>query len=314
MLRRLVHMANSNRRVTVGRRLSSLAVLLALLVSTLVAVYCAGRPAIPGWAALSAFIGFTSLGIVLAQIFYDLEGWFEQKGRDLEAARVWQRIQDGRPTKPFVLYLRPFISTNQIAAEDFKLAPVRSAPGGPVHLAPAMERVEFEEEVEQALRRIGPVIALGKPLEHMGAGRIEVTDKVWQDAIGRLMDEATLVVLLPSPRPGTSWEIERLISSGHLQKTILIDPPNEAGSSDASYDPVEEWAGVRESFSGKGYQLPEDAPEGQLIWFGQSNMPLRAEKMSLAGGKSHIRAFAHRILHPSRPPIGATRELNSSHA
>ena len=129
-------------------------------------------------------------------------------------------------------------------------------------LALGTDRLEFEAEVERALRPIGPLVALGKPLEHMGAGRIRVGDHEWRDAVERLMDAAELIVLLPSSRPGTTWEVRTLLSEGRLVKTIVVDPPDDLGADDATYDPSEEWAEVRRAFAAEGFSLPPDDSEG----------------------------------------------------
>lgn len=315
MLKRAARLATTKSGVALGKRLSSLGLLIALFIASVGAIYAASRPEIAGWTALALFLAATSVGVILAQLFYDLEGWFEQRGRDIDAAHLWDNLAADQPAGDFILYLRPFISTNQIAETTHQVIPIRATPtaGAPMFLAPAADRVEFEEEIEKALRRIGPLVALGQPMEHMGAGRIRVSDEVWQDAIGRLIDRAALIILLPSPRPGTSWEVERVISSGALKRAILVDPPNERGSEDGDYDPAAEWVGVRESFEQHGYQLPEDDPEGLLIHFGDSLAPERAERISLADSEGHIRAFARKILKSQRAQSEAP-EPRTSHA
>ena len=296
MLRRLAGMAMSRGGAKQGRRLSSLGLIIALVIASCGAIYIASRPYVSGWPALLAFMACLAAGLYLAQACYDLEGWFEQRERDLYAARLWGQLKDDAAVEPFILYLRPFISTNQIAQTDHHVVPIRSASGAVMNFAAAADRVEFEAEIEGALRAFGPLVALGQPLEHMGAGRIRVEDDEWQDAIARLIDAASLVVLLPSPRPGTSWEVERILTSGALDKTILVDPPNARGADDASYDPVSEWAGVYQSFHAHGFELPEDDPEGQLIWFASDHTPQLAETISLVDGQAHMRSFARRIL------------------
>ena len=314
MLERVAGLAKTKQGVAIGKTATSMGLIFFLLASSVGAIYVASRPEISGWVALLSFIGITAFGVILGQACYDIEGWLDQRRRDMVAARIWDALSQGDKPQDFVLYLRPFISTNQITETKHEIVMVRATQGAPTFFAPVADRMEFEEEIEQAMRPIGPLVALGRPLEHMGAGRIRVSDDIWQEAIGKLMDEAALIVLLPSPRPGTSWEVERVLSSGALARTILIDPPNEKGSDDSEYDPVKEWAGVRSSFEAHGYKLPHDDADGLLIHFGEAKEPQRIERISLVDGEGHIRAFAKKILKLQRADMKAQHAEGTSHA
>ncbi len=296
MLKRIASRVETARGLTVGRRLSSVAFLLCIVLGTVLGVVGARQYTLPWAAAFGLFSSGIILGLLGAQFFYELEGWLEQRGRDLEAAKIYSALRAGRPSpRPFTLYLRPFASTDEIGTDHDRLVPMRPVAGGPSVLALATDRLEFEAEVEKALRPIGPLLALGQPLEHMGAGRIRVDDDEWRAAVARLMDAATLIVLLPSSRPGTTWEVKTLLSGGRLVKTIVVDPPDELGVPDSDYDPSEEWAEVRRAFAAEGFTLPPDDPEGLLLYFGNANTPTRSTKISIHG-ESSVRAFAAGVL------------------
>ena len=118
----------------------------------------------------------------------------------------------------------------------------------------------------------GPLVALGEPMEHVGAGRIRIGEDQWRDAVKLLSDHAALIILLPSSRPGTLWEVERLLESGLIARTIIVDPPNAAGGKN-HYDQGSEWAQVRAAFAQRGYVMPKDSRVGQLLYFGRERAP-----------------------------------------
>jgi hypothetical protein len=103
----------------------------------------------------------------------------------------------------FGLYLRAFMTTDKLHLKGFDLETVLA-----YSIAPTL-----------------PLVALGKPGEHLGAGRIQTTDEHWQEEILRLMQGARLILIIPSHRAGTLWEIATLQNGGFLDKTIFIMPP-----------------------------------------------------------------------------------------
>ena len=281
-----------------GRRVSTYVCVAGCLVSLVIAasaaVWMAGRPALSGWQTLLGFAILLSVGALAAQAFFEIEGWLEQRYRDRKAAQIYDRLQ-ANLNEPFTLYLRPFASTNEIDVETARTIQIKGGVGAATHLV-AADRLEFEAEIEKSLRGIGPLVALGQPLEHRGAGRILVEDAVWREAITALMSASRLIVLLPSSRAGTHWEVDRLLSEPDLMaKTVVIDPPDGSGPEDASeYDPAREWDGIRDAFNQRGYTLPEDDRDGRLLWFGSSREPALDADLGLGGGG--LKRFAADVL------------------
>ncbi len=70
-----------------------------------------------------------------------------------------------------------------------------------------------EESIARFFERHGPVIAIGKPGEHLaspGAARMYLTDDTWQGAILAEMERAQAVVMQPAPSDGVRWELMHL--------------------------------------------------------------------------------------------------------
>ena len=88
---------------------------------------------------------------------------------------------------------------------------------------------DFETVLAQELARFGPLVALGRPGEQVGTGRILSTEDSWQDDFTVLAAASKNVFVLPSTHPGTGYEIDQLLNSERLpQKTIFFAPPDPA--------------------------------------------------------------------------------------
>jgi hypothetical protein len=191
-----------------------------------------------------------------------------QRLDDLAAAALFARIVAGDiPEEPYVLYLRPFASTD--AVKSFIRINYKTT-----------ITVELEDELSTAVRPIGRLVALGESLEHFGAGRIASSEAAWQDAAIRLIRHAALILVVPSTRPGTLWEIEYLLTNGHMNKTVFLDVPNIRVAS-SHFAQQAEWAGVGVLVAASGYQWPADNPEGALIFFGAATAPQLVEPLKL---------------------------------
>ncbi len=294
MLKRVAAFAGSPRAVTRGKWICALGAIFSAFAGAFGAAYLAAQPGFGVLTALLLFAGAVMLGTIFAQLFFTTEGYVEQRGRDLRAQQLCDALLDGQPpTEPFVLYLRPFASTDQIDAEVAKSVRVSGPTGTQVVFA--TDRIEFEEQIEKALRPFGLLVGLGRPLEHIGAGRIVVSDEIWKQAISAMMDHSELIVLLPSSIGGTSWEVGELMKSGRMNKTIVVDPPNAAGARRPDYNPAAEWRNIKAAFGGGGYDLPDDDPDGLLLYFGDQTEPIAEVRLSF-DGDNDVRRFARRIL------------------
>jgi hypothetical protein len=215
---------------------------------------------------------------------------FGQNARDVEAKAIFDQLRRGE-APAYTLYLRPFAATDQIADS------VGAAMIGPGALI--AERVELEHQIERAVRRLGPLVALGKPLEHIGAGRIKVSDAEWRDAIRLLMNKARLIIMLPSSRTGTLEEIGMVLGSELIRRTILIDPPNLRAS--RKYNQEKEWRKVQEAFAAANLALPDDTKRGALVFYGDDNKA-EIERLDI-DADDRIAAFFRNVLKQSSHSI-----------
>ena len=292
MLKSMAMTAKSRVGVLWGRLFASISLLSIIALGVVLATLYAGRPDIGAWVSLTGFVAILLIATCLAQLFYHFEGLFEQRGRDLRAHALWTSLEAGvGEAEPFILYLRPFASTDEIEEyhPDFGVSPSPN-----MEVVGSVRRLEFEEQIERAFRPIGLTVGLGRPLEHIGAGRITLKEDEWRSAIHKLMRDAELIVLLPSSVPGTIWEVEKLLSTPLMMKTIVVDPPNRKGSG-GQYDPSAEWKNIQNAFAAQGYFLPDDDPDGLLLYYGSSNEPIKKVRLNL-DDITQIRRFARTVI------------------
>ncbi len=242
----------------------------------------AGAIAAAGWLAVLSTLA-------------DLSG---QHARDLRAKEILDALQSGREPPPFTLYLRPFAATDMI--DDIVMESVSSVFRGP--LIVTSTRLELEQQIERAARPLGQLVALGKPLEHVGAGRIEVKDEGWQDVVRKLFAHARLIVLLPSSRLGTRWEIDQLLSSSMIERTVIVDPPNPRNIRSRRYQQSAEWREVRAAFARKGYEIPQDSTAGQLLFYGGQRSPQAHARLDM-NAEENITRFFRTVAELGRPAV-----------
>lgn len=238
--------------------------------------------------ALAAAGGLVVVAALAIAAFGELGDLSFQHARDLRAQSIFDALGRGETPPPYVVYLRPFSSTDQI--ESVAMAAVASGMQGSA-LGFVMSRYELEQQIERATRHLGPLVCLGQGLEHVGAGRIAVDEASWKEAVLRLCGKAALIVMLPSSRAGTLWEIEHVLASDLVDRTVFIDPPNAAMSDKKRYDQSREWTAVRDAFAAKGFTMPADSRVGRLLFFGAARAPTLLARLDIDAEDNIARFF-----------------------
>lgn len=118
------------------------------------------------------------------------------------------------------LYLRAFASTGQFRAGNPNVTTI-----GTPEFFEQDHIVSVERMLAEALEKTAPLLALGVPGESRDAGLLETEDEGWKDKVMLLVDAVDLVILMPSAKAGTQWEIGWLRDSGALSKTVWVMPP-----------------------------------------------------------------------------------------
>jgi hypothetical protein len=214
---------------------------------------------------------------------------YEQRRRDRRAATLVSRLlemPDSASVPPYVVYLRPFATTGRLAVANPKPRWLPLLPSYFAHEA----TLEFETVLSEALQPDLSLVALGRPGEHVGAGRVAVTDDDWKQAFQRLVRRARWIVMIPSHEGETGWEVRQLVAQEYLGKTVFLMPPTLRPG---GVDIAAHWSEARARLAPDGVHLPAYTGAGQLFrlgwqgrWFRSRYMPrLSAEELrsSFAG-------------------------------
>jgi len=146
-----------------------------------------------------------------------------QARRDQAAVTLFNAVRSGVQQK-FGIFLRPFYTMDKIETKQTIMIPQWS--GGTMTFSTYVIEHKLEDALVEAFRYTLPVVALGKPGETFGVGRILVDEDSWQKAASELMRRASLLICLPSSRPGSQWEMNQIILNHYFSKTVFIMPPD----------------------------------------------------------------------------------------
>jgi hypothetical protein len=139
-------------------------------------------------------------------------------------------------SEPCYLYLRPFASTGgvrvlrRVAKRKKGFQSYRGPDGQPnpsIGFPYLLQVVwnDFETLLEAALRPNGPLVALGRPGEQLGAARIVSDEEGWKELVHDLVRNAVLIFMLPSRDTGTDWELSLITAEpALLRKTVFVIP------------------------------------------------------------------------------------------
>jgi hypothetical protein len=183
-----------------------------------------------------------------------------QTRRDKAAITLFNAVISGGQQK-FAVFLRPFYTTDKIYTNQTMMFPQQQ--GGTTVMVPrVIAQHKLEDTLVEAFRSTLPVVALGKPGETFGVGRILVDEDSWQKAAYELMQRASLVICLPSSRPGSHWELNQIMLNHYFSKTVFIMPPNPPSSFQTWKDLKEDWDLLKQQVASKGITIPEYKTDG----------------------------------------------------
>ena len=196
--------------------------------------------------AIWAGLPFAALGLLAR----NWEAARRQQNRDRIAAEILDRIDRGESPR-YSLYLRTFGVTGALPTGQQPLETVSPLLRGPV--------LDFETLLAEAVEPFAPLVGLGQPGEHLGAGRIRTDDTAWQDFVLRLANRAEMILVIPSGRPGTAWELKTLAGGDLWKKAVYLMPPGLAGIY------PETWNADRARLAADGVSVPEYSPWGMAF-------------------------------------------------
>lgn len=207
-----------------------------------------------------------------------------QASRDEKAHKMISEIRmDGKPK--YSLYLRPFLSTGKIQITDFEAR-------GVTFISPEAER-DLETVFAEALEPIAPLIALGIQGEQEGAGRVHTLNKNWQSDFIILAENAKLILLLPSNRSGTLWEIHWILKNKVLNKCFFFMPPQ---TFKRTFDWAQYWKKCLKEIDDIGLKLPPYNKKGLIFNFGENQQIFNKTKIGKDTSPLYLRREINKFL------------------
>ena len=209
----------------------------------------------------SGILKLASVCVLLTILCQKLLRHLSQSESDELAQRILIAVREDKPAeRPYFLYLRAFETTRRLRTPLFLLE--LSTFG-----LSRLFNSELEGFVSSAVRKSGPLIALGHPGENFGAGRVGTSDETWMNDLTKLSQRARGILLIPSHRPGTLWEIEHVRKTGLLSRTVFVMPPESRKFSWRSH-----WSQARQAMGSLGSALPEYEELGMMFTLDPPNV------------------------------------------
>ncbi len=174
-----------------------------------------------------------------------------------KAQNILARATCGDFPGPFILYLRPFRINDILKVKN----PHRSRFSLSYFFFPPKyfleDNIKWESLLAELLENWAPLVGLGTPNEDIGANLIEV--KKWKKSVLALMEQATLIIIVPACSAGTKWEINMLKKGNYFSKCLFILPEE--------LDPFKftiskSWLTLNNSMKQLGIEIPEYKKKG----------------------------------------------------
>jgi hypothetical protein len=131
-----------------------------------------------------------------------------------------------------------------------------------------------------------PIVALGKPGEVQGVGRILMTESTWKVAASELLRHSSLILCIPSSHPGTVWELDEIIHNGYLSKAVFLMPPDPSDPSKKFFPGkwktmIDDWNRSVAYMKSHGIVIPE-YQKGGLLFSVKPTVGCFIEKLDLS--------------------------------
>jgi hypothetical protein len=228
------------------------------------------------------FVPLTQLGLRLKRKDRDTD----QKRRAKEANENWEAdsikltnngrlLGDRNPyelavhakDRAHAVFLRPFL-VDEITVRNPDLDSARS------YLIPFYRffvpgSVSLDDGLKSLVPSSTEFVSINSDMGHIGAAGLRASDGTWQELFERLVPEARLIFVIPGVRPGTQWEIKRLVELSLLDKSVFILFPVPSMITNTEIEAFE-LDRVREMMRACGIDFPTAAPAGGMIQTGDA--------------------------------------------
>ena len=122
------------------------------------------------------------------------------------------------------------------------------------------------------------------------------------------MKRAKGILLVPSDRPGTLWEIDTLKQEGLLGKVIFVMPPCSTGD----HDTRQRWESARQTLRDRGLEAPDYDERGMLFVLEADGRVSNVEPLLLTSARQ-VRKSLKRLLTDAQPAGGCQTAIARTH-
>jgi hypothetical protein len=186
----------------------------------------------------------------------------------------------------FALFLRPFSITRRLAVKNPYASVGYLWPGA----ANEPKLVDLETLLADAFSSDNPLVGLGEPGEAIGVGRVRTSEQDWREAVKKMAPAAQNVLVVPSAKEGTKWEIEYLKEQGLLSKCVFIMPPSR------DIEIVQDW---KSSIGKVPVEMPPHDPAGLLYSVNANGQIVKTAPLSVGTTRSLVTQIASVSMDPN---------------
>ena len=124
--------------------------------------------------------------------------------------------------------------------------------------------IALEDLILQSTSDLCSVIAIGRTVESIGAGKVIASDDEWTTYFEPLSRKASCIISVPSNHESTAWELDWLAQQKLFTRIVMMFTNLHFSSTDALYFDVRF---VRSHLFSKGWSLPTELAKGSLTTF-----------------------------------------------
>ena len=151
-----------------------------------------------------------------------------------------------------------------------------------IELKGLQHKVEIEEQynnveclITETLEFITPLVSAGYRDNHLGAGKVQISESEWHTDLFFLAKNALFLIAIPFGASGIKKELEWILENKFLTKTIFIMPPISLHQDEAR----NLWENVVISYADFGFDIPEYDSDGLLFAYNSNKEIMVAEKV-----------------------------------
>jgi tetratricopeptide (TPR) repeat protein len=199
-----------------------------------------------------------------------------------------------------LLFLRPLITSGHLTLENRC-----EVPAFEVTFDPEPRQITLESLL---YRVVGPELlfmALGGRPEGFGGDRLIMVagGTEWHAMIEFLAEQASLIAMVPHVSEGVRWEVELLVRTGKIERTLMIMPPASTDTDAAAM-----WSGASGMMREHGLRLPVFRSTGAVLRFGAGGAVAEEWSFDTLWKNTFVREIEHLLPERGLSPQEVARE------